>query len=79
MPPQTPGLHPAKLRDAILEMRSNPKKLRKGLSLANMFDNVSYRSIRHGFIFASQEETKFFPMPSEQDIKGMNPRFWHAM
>lgn len=79
MQPPIPGLHPAKLRDAILELRANPEKLRKGLSLANMFDNISYRSLRHGFMFASQDETKFFPVPSEQEIKEMNPRFWRAM
>lgn len=73
------GLHPAKLRDAILEMRTKPEKLGKGLSLASMFDNVSYRSIRHGFMFASQQETKFFPMPSDEEINVANPRFWRTM
>lgn len=73
------GLHPGKLRDAILEMRTRPEKLGKGLSLASMFDNISYRTIRHGFMFASQNETKYFPMPSDEEIKEMNPRFWRTM
>jgi hypothetical protein len=79
MHPPIPGLHPAILRDAILGMRFQPEKPRKGLSLASTFDNISYRSIRHGFMFASQQGTKFFPMPSEEKVMQMNPRFWRNM
>lgn len=77
--PPIPGLHPAILRDAILGLRFNPEKPLKGLSLASMFDSLSYRSLRHGFMFASQQGTKFFPLPSEQKIKEMNSRFWRSM
>lgn len=79
MHPPIPGLHPAILRDAILGMRFFPEKPRKGLSLASMFDNITYRSVRHGFMFASQQGTKFFPMPSEQEIKAVNSRFYRNM
>jgi hypothetical protein len=74
-----PGLHPAKLRDAIIEMREVETKLTKGLSLSCSFDDISYKLIRHGFMFASQDNTKFFPMPSSEAIQAMNLKFWRSM
>ena len=74
-----PGLHPAKLRDAVMDMRDVKTKLAKGLSLACSLDAISYKSIRHGFMFASQDDTKFFPMPSSEAIQAMNFRFWRSM
>ena len=79
MQPPIPGVHPAKLRDAIGALRKNATNLGKGLSLESLFNAISYKSIRHGFMFASQEETKFFPMPSLDAIQAMNFRFWRAM
>lgn len=79
MQPPITGVHPAKLRDAIVAMRNDDTKLGKGLSLESLFNAISYKSLRHGFMFASQEETKFFPMPSLDAIQAMNFRFWRAM
>ncbi len=74
-----PGLHPAKLREAIIDMRENVGKSARSMSLVNHFNEISYKLIRHGFMFASQDETKFFPMPSLAAIQAMNFRFWRAM
>jgi len=74
-----PFLHPSKLRDAILEMQENPKKDTKGLSLFCPLDQISYRKIRHGFMFASPHRYKFFPMPSPHDIEVSNFKFWQGM
>jgi hypothetical protein len=79
MHPPVPGLHPSKLRSAIVEMRNNTDKVMKGLRLDASFDNLPYKIIRHGFMFASQEETRFFPLPSRSEIEEANYRFWRAM
>jgi hypothetical protein len=79
MHPPVPGLHPSKLRAAIMELRGDENKLMKGLRLDASFDTIPYKLVRHGFMFASQEDIKFFPMPSRDEIEDKNYRFWRAM
>jgi hypothetical protein len=68
-----PGLHPSKLRDAIYEVQRIPAKTQKGLSLDCPFDRIPARMIRHGFMFASPDGCRFFPMP---DIKTIETNFY---
>jgi hypothetical protein len=70
-----PFLHPAKLRDALAQLRAEPAKQTKGLSLYCPLDQIPFRRIRHGFMFARGELYKFFPMPGLQAIEEANPRF----
>lgn len=74
-----PFLHPSKLRDSILEMRANPDKRTKGLSLFCPLDQISYKRIRHGFMFSDGSRNKFFAMPSPQEIEKTNFKFWQSM
>jgi len=77
--PPIPDIHPAVLRDSILEMRRFPDKHTKGLSLNNPLGRISFRNLRHGFMFASQERNKFYPLPSLEEIEKSNYRFWKYM
>lgn len=74
-----PFLHPSKLRDAIQAMQAVPGKKSKGLSLFCPLEQISFKRIRHGFMFASPEAFKFFPMPSLHDIEAKNFKFWQGM
>ncbi len=74
-----PFLHPSKLRDSILEMQSKPGKKTKGLSLFCPLDQISYKRIRHGFMFSEGERHKFFAMPSLHEIEETNFKFWQGM
>jgi hypothetical protein len=74
-----PFLHPSKLRDAILQMKIKPEKQSKGLALFCPLDQISFKMIRHGFMFASKDKYKFFPMPSLHDIETNHFRFWQDM
>lgn len=74
-----PFLHPSKLRDAILEMQAKPGKQTKGLSLFCPLDQISFRKIRHGFMFSDGAHSKFFEMPSLHDIEVNNFKFWQGM
>lgn len=76
MPAPFPFLHPSKLRDAIQQMKVDKEKKTKGLALYCPLDQLSFKAIRHGFMFASQEKTKFFPMPSLHEIETSHFEFW---
>ncbi len=73
------NVHPSKLRDAVEEMRNSPAKHTKGLSLDTDFNKSSYKDVRHGFMFASQEKSRFFPMPSLSEMERNHYKFWRSM
>ena len=74
-----PGLHPSKIRDAILEVKNIPTKVNKGLAMDCPMDRIPWRMIRHGFMFASQDEYKFFPMPELSIIEKNFYKFYKTM
>ncbi|TFG84396.1 MAG: hypothetical protein E4H20_03300 [Spirochaetales bacterium] len=74
-----PGIHPARLREAILEVRARPGKNTKGLSLDCPVDRISYKFLRHGFMFASANQTKFYPLLSLEDVERQYYKFWKNM
>jgi hypothetical protein len=78
-PSPIPEVHPSLLRDGILEIQRVKTKHTKGLSMVNPLWKISYRRIRHGFMFASQEKVRFYPMPSHDEIESTNYRFWKNM
>jgi hypothetical protein len=74
-----PGIHPARLRDSILEVRNTPGKNVKGISLDCPIDRISYKLLRHGFMFASQGKNKFYPLLSLEEVERRYYRFWKTM
>ena len=74
-----PNVHPSKLRDAVIELRDIPDKQTKGLSLDSNLNRMSYRSLRHGFMFATQSDSRFFRLPSPEEIEDINYRFFRDM
>lgn len=79
MPAPFSFLHPSKLRDATIELQNKPEKTIKGLALRAPMASISYKQIRHGFWFARHNESRFFAMPSMQDIERKNFKFWQSM
>jgi len=79
MPPPIPDIHPAVLSKSILEIRKFKDKHTKGLSLSNPLGKISFKNLRHGFMFASQEKNKFFPLPGLGEIEKTNYKFWKYM
>jgi hypothetical protein len=74
-----PGIHPAKLHEAILELRSTPGKFVRGISLDCPIDKISYKMLRHGFIFARGMETKFYPLIGIDEVEQTHYKFWKTM
>jgi len=70
------SIHPASLRDAYKELVKYPDKHTKGLCVDSSLDKISFKQIRNGFMFASQEETKFYPMPSMRELEEKHYKFW---
>ncbi len=74
-----PGIHPDRLRDAIRELRLSPGKYVKGISLYCPFDRVSYKLLRGGFVFASREGIKYYPLLPLDEVERRYYKFWKNM
>lgn len=79
MPSPLSFVHPSKLRDAVLELKSKSTKTTKGLTLSAPLESISYKAIRHGFWFANQEKHRFFPLPPAGEIEKHHFKFWRSM
>ena len=64
-----PNVHPQKLRDHILEIRGNPNKKIKGISLDSAFGRISFLSLRTGFWIACGEDFLFWPIPDKATLE----------
>lgn len=74
-----PGIHPARLRNAIEEVRRTPGKYVKGLSLDCPIDKISYKLLRDGFMFAEQGKCKYYPLLSLDDVERRFYKYWKSM
>ena len=79
LPAPIPDIHPGVLKKAILELRQFKDKHTKGLSPASPLGKISFKNLRHGFLFASQDKTKFYPIPDIKVIEETNFKFWKYM
>lgn len=71
-----PGVNPYRFYDCILELKENPTKLTKTISLGSLLRDISYKFLRHGFWFAEGEKMKFFAMPSENELENKYFYWW---
>ena len=79
-PPPLPFVHPAKLRDAIMEMKAdNSDKKVKGVSIRSDLEKISFSRIRHGFWLASPGATVYFPMPDPVTLMRDNYQFYKSL
>ena len=78
-PSPFPNVHPSILRDAFHELMRLPEKQHKGIALDSSLDQISYKLIRRGFMFANQTSNMFFPMPETGHIEREHYKFWRTM
>ncbi|MBM4172118.1 MAG: hypothetical protein FJ214_09645 [Ignavibacteria bacterium] len=71
-----PGVNPSRFYDCITELINHPDKLTKTISLGGILRDLSYKFLRHGFWFACCDETKFFPMPSLDELENQYYYWW---
>jgi hypothetical protein len=79
IPLSIPGIHPARMRDAILELRGSDSKKNKGISLNCPFDKISYRALRRGFMFSSLGKIRFYPLIPMNEVEKNFYKFWKSM
>lgn len=77
--PPLAGVHPSKLRDAILDLQRRPEKMMKGLTLDMAFRKESYQRIKSGLMFMGGGKQRFFPLPSMEEIERDHYRFYKSM
>jgi hypothetical protein len=64
-----PNVHPHKLREQILELRANPAKRVKGISLDSAFNRISFLRLWNGFWIAHREEVVYYPIPDRATLE----------
>ena len=74
-----PNVHPHKLRDQILEMRANPEKKLKGISLDAAFGQMSFLQLHNGFWIAEAENLLYYPIPDEETLKNDHYDWYRAL
>ncbi|HEX2867293.1 MAG TPA: hypothetical protein VHO03_09640 [Ignavibacteriales bacterium] len=73
---ELPGVNAYRFYDCIMELKSNPNKLTKTISLGSLLRDISFKFLRHGFWFVKDDEMKFFPMPSISDLENKYFYWW---
>lgn len=77
-----PNVHPQKLRDQILEIKGNPNKRTKGVSLDSAIDKLSFLRLRGGFWISSggaEGEMIFYPIPDEAVLEKEHYSFYKSV
>ncbi len=73
---ELPNVNPYRFYDCIMELKENPEKKTKTISLGGILGDISYKLLRHGFWFIGGDESKFFPMPSEAELEDKYYYWW---
>ncbi|MBI4584049.1 MAG: hypothetical protein HY717_08505 [Planctomycetes bacterium] len=74
-----PNVHPHKLRDQILELRANPYKKVKGVSLDSVFGKISFLRLRTGFWIAHGDELLFYPIPDRATLEREHYEWYRSL
>jgi hypothetical protein len=71
-----PETNPARLYEYLMELKANPMKQTKTISLNTTLLEASYALVRHGFWFAEKNELFFYPMPSREELENKYYDWW---
>ncbi|HCV42230.1 MAG TPA: hypothetical protein DGH68_02010 [Bacteroidetes bacterium] len=71
-----PETNPTRLYEYLVELKTDPSKKTKTISLNTTLMEASYGLIRHGFWFAAGTELLFYPMPSQAELQRDHFEWW---
>ena len=74
-----PENNPVRLYQFLTELKADPSKKTKTISLNNTLLEASYTLIRHGFWFAAGNELLFYPMPTLKDLESKYYDWWRQV
>jgi len=73
-----PETNPTRLLYYITELKNDPAKKTKTISLNTTLQAASYRLLRHGFWFSAPNELLFFPMPTIAELERDHYDWWRC-
>jgi hypothetical protein len=71
-----PESHPARLYDYLLELKAEPAKKTKTISLSSTLVEASFSLIKHGFWLAASTELLFYPLPTRNELENKYYDWW---
>jgi hypothetical protein len=74
-----PNVNPTNLPTAYQELKEDPSKKTKTVSLNPNLDLMSYKSIRHGFWFSDGSTTIFYRMPTFEELHENYRSWWRHL
>jgi hypothetical protein len=74
-----PNVNPTNLPTALKELREDPTKKTKTISLNPNLDYMSYKAIKHGFWFTAGADTLFYRMPSLNELHEKHNSWWRKL
>ncbi len=74
-----PNINPTNLKAALMELAGDPTKKTKTISLNEIFDQISYSKIKHGFWLADDKDILFFQIPDETELEEKNYKWWRSV
>jgi len=74
-----PNVHPHKLREQILEMKANPSKPVKGISLDSAFGRISFLRLRTGFWMAQGSQLICYPIPERDKLESEHFEWYRSL
>ena len=74
-----PNVHPQKLLEQVHEVRQNPAKRVKGISLDSAFGQISFLKFRTGFWLAGKGELLFYPMPDHETLEKEHYKWFRSL
>lgn len=78
-PSPLPNVHPQKLREQIMEIKGNPEKRTKGVSLDSAMDKLSFLRLRSGFWINAPGEMLYYPIPDEATLERDHYDFYRSV
>jgi hypothetical protein len=76
---QLPNVNPANLASALQELAEIPEKRTKTLSLNGNLDLTSFKHIQPGFWFADGPSTRFYRMPTMEELHDKHRSWWRHL
>lgn len=74
-----PNVNPTNLPTALMELKEDPSKRTKTVSLNPNLDVMSYKAIKHGFWFSGGLKTVFYRMPGMDELHEKHRSWWRRL
>lgn len=74
-----PNVNPTNLPTALTELAEDPKKKTKTVSLNGSLDLMSYKNIQPGFWFSDGKATRFYRMPTMEELHDKHRAWWRRL